>query len=225
MIELRDMTIEGLVNTLFSGQYYYNTDEWVELQSALLTKMARNKNYSAVAIMMERASKREHFQLIEFICSHLNEQWSKELWDSIKPLITCKNRDARYRGVWLHNFLAKELSDYLNIINCLSDEYQDVRLIAYHWMIKNSELVLNIIKEESINKEISCFYQVYQKTISMDFPQILVYAGQNNFREYKKALLFMAVSKNLSIYRIKEMVDVLDDQDIFDYFYSYLLDD
>jgi len=43
------MTIEGLINTLFSDQYYYNTDKWVELQSALLTEMARNKDYSAVA--------------------------------------------------------------------------------------------------------------------------------------------------------------------------------
>ena len=107
----------------------------------------------------------------------------------------------------------------------MSDEYQDVRLIAYHWMIENSELVLNIMKEESVNKELSCFYQAYQKTINMDFPQILVYASQNYSREYKKALLFMVVSKNLSIDRVKELIDVLDDQDTFDYFYSYLLKD
>lgn len=34
----------------------------------------------------------------------------------------------------------------------------------------------------------------------------------------------MAISKNLSIARIKEMIDVLDDQDTFDYFYSYLIE-
>ena len=220
----KDLMIEDLVNALFSDQYYYNTDKWVELQSALLGMMARNKDYSAVATMMERASKREHFQLIEFICSHLNEKWGRDLWDSIKPLIASKDRDARYRGVWLHSFLAIEPSDYLNIIRCLGDEYQDVRLIAYHWMVENSEIVFNIMKEESINKELSYFYQAHQETIDMDFFQILVYTDPDYSREYKKALLFMAISKNLSIARIKEMIDVLDDQDTFDYFYSYLIE-
>ena len=101
MTEFKDMMIEDLVNALFSDQYYYNTDKWVELQSALLEMMARNKDYSAVATMMERASKREHFRLIEFICSHLNEKWGRDLWDGIKLLIVSKDRDARYRGVWL----------------------------------------------------------------------------------------------------------------------------
>ena len=80
----QEKTIEEVISILFSGQYYYETDKWVELQSLLLTKMARSKNYSAVAIMMDIASKREHFQLIEFICSHLDEKWGRELWDNIK---------------------------------------------------------------------------------------------------------------------------------------------
>ena len=63
MTEFKDMMIEDLVNALFSDQYYYNTDKWVELQSALLGMMARNKDYSAVATMMERASKESTFSL------------------------------------------------------------------------------------------------------------------------------------------------------------------
>ena len=163
MTELKDMMIEDLVNALFSDQYYYNTDKWVELQSVL-------------------------------------------------------------RGVWLHSFLAVEPSDYLNIVRCLGDEYQDVRLIAYHWMVENSEIVFNIMKEEGINKELSYFYQAHQETIDMDFSQILAYTDQDHSREYKKALLFMVISKNLPIVSIKEMVDVLDDQDTFDYFYNYLIE-
>lgn len=221
MTYFEDVTIEELVNTLFSGKYYYNTDKWVELQSALLTKMSRNKDYSAVAMMMERALKREHFQLIEFICSHLSEKWGRKLWDDIKPLITCKDRDARYRGVWLHNFLAKEMSDYLNIIKCLSDEYQDVRLIAYNWMIKNNEIVFHIVKDKNINKELSYFYQVQQETIDMDFTETLVYAGQNHSKKYKKAIFFIAIYKKMSVDSLKKMIDILDDQDIFDYFHSY----
>lgn len=225
MIDFESMTIDDLLNILFSDKYYYNTNKWVELQSALLTKMSRNKDYSAVAIMMERASKREHFQLIEFICSHLNEEWGNKLWSSIKFLIVSKDRDARYRGVWLHSFLAKELSDYLNIINCLSDEYQDVRLIAYNWMIENNETVFNIMKAESINKELSYFHQAHQKIRDMDSLSILVHAGQNHSQEYKKAMFFIAVYKKLSVDSLKKMVDILDDQDIFDYFYRYYFND
>lgn len=132
MKDFRAKTIDELINILFSGKYYYNTNDWIELQSSLLSKMVKSKDFNAVATMINKSSKREHFQAIEFICSHLNEERCKKLWESIKPLIFCKDRDARYRGVWLHDFLAKGLDDYLNIINCLNDEYQDVRLIAYH---------------------------------------------------------------------------------------------
>ena len=91
-------------------------------------------------------------------------------------------------------------------------------------MVENSEIVFNIMKEESTNKELSYFYQAHQETIDMDFSQILAYTDQDHSREYKKALLFMVISKNLPIVSIKEMVDVLDDQDTFDYFYNYLIE-
>jgi len=119
--------------------------------------MVKSKDFNAVATMINKSSKREHFQAIEFICSHLNEEWCKKLWESIKPLIFCKVREARYRGVWLHGFLAEDLDDYLNIINCLNDEYQDVRLIAYHWMITKSDIIFDMIEKEKLPKVIIIF--------------------------------------------------------------------
>lgn len=41
MTESTGMMIKGLVNGLFSNQYYYKTDKWLELQSALLEKIAK----------------------------------------------------------------------------------------------------------------------------------------------------------------------------------------
>lgn len=225
MTDLKDKTIEELVNTLFSGQYYYNTDEWVELQSLLLSKMSKNNDFSVIATMIDSASKRDHFQVIEFICSHLNEKWCKILWDSIKLLIFSKSRDARYRGVRLHSFLAEGVGDYINIINCLNDEYQDVRLVAYHWMITHSDIVIDMIKKEKLPKTFSYFYQIYQETLNMDFAQLLSYSTQNHPSKYKKAIFFVAVNKKPSVDSLKKIIDALDDQDIFDYFHRYFLTD
>lgn len=221
----QEKTIEEVISILFSGQYYYNTDKWVELQSLLLTKMARSKDYSAVAIMMDRASKREHLQLIEFICSHLDEKWGRELWDDIKTLINSKSRDARYRGVFLHNFLAKNVDDYINIINCLNDEYQDVKLIAYRWMITHSDIVIDIITKEQLPERFSYFYQIYKDTSEMNVFEILNYSTKNYSSLDKKIVFFIFLSKQPPINIIKNEVDDLDDQDIFDYFYKYILND
>lgn len=223
MKDFKDKTIGELIDIFFNEKYYYDTNEWVKLQSLLLSKMARSKDFSAVSTMIDKAVKREHFQLIEFICSHLNEKWCKKLWRDIKVLISCKDRDARYRGVWLHDFLAENLEDYLNIINCLNDEYQDVRLIAYHWMITKSDLVFNMIKEDRLPKGLSYFYQVYEETSNLDFSQISIYSSYDYSSEYKKAIFFIAMSQKLLINDLKSLVDILDDQDIFDYFHSYLL--
>lgn len=188
MKNYQDKTIEELINKLFSGQHYYNTDKWVELQSLLLTKMSRSKNYSAVASMMKSASRREHFQLIEFISSYLSKKWGRALWDDIKPLIISKSRDARYRGVFLHNFLAENVDDYINIINCLNDEYQDVRLIAYRWMIKHSDIVIDMIKDKKLPETFSYFYRLYQETLDMEFAQLLDYSTQDWPSKHKKAI-------------------------------------
>lgn len=222
MKEINKLEVMDIVDILFSDLYLYNTSQWVELQSILLQKLNNIQDFSIIERMIEKANKREDYQVIEFICSQLNDKWANKLWSKIKKLVRCKSRDARYRALSFYSYLAESLDDYLEIINCLDDPYQDVRLNAFDIIVNKHNIIFKTLNNNDSTIKLS-IVKTYNQFYNMDCDCILQYIYNNKNLQNKKIFFLIIKNKTISILTLKKVVDILDDQDIFDYFYRYIV--
>ena len=104
----------------------------------------------------------------------------------------------------------------------MDDPYQDVRLNAFDIIVNKHNIIFKTLNNNDSTIKLS-IVKTYNQFYNMDCDCILEYIYNNKNLQNKKIFFLLIKNKTISILTLKKVVDILDDQDIFDYFYRYIV--